>query len=535
MGGRASSYPNSIPAVALRSAERFGDRIAIVDGEIYLSFDELKEQMLTVSSSLISTGVQAGDRIALWAPNSAVWITSALGILACGAWLVPINTRFTAREVEPILRAVDASLLLVADGFIGGERLQGIKEANPTLRAIADPVLLPDPGEQSRPEWDGFLRRGSSVPRVVTSDRLAKLGPQDVSDVIFTSGTTGTPKGVMLRHGASLRAYSAFNDSFGVSEGDRVLIGLPFFHCFGYKAGWLVDLLAGATTYPLAVFDGKKVMEMVELHAITHLPGSPTMFWPLLDDPERRKHDLSSVRAAIVGGASIPVTLVRRLQDDLGIDRVLSGYGLTENHAVISFSLPGDSPELVATTVGKVLDGMEVITVDNYDQPLSRGAEGELWVRGYAQMSGYFGDPASTAAAFSDGWLRTGDVGTVDENGYIRITDRKKDIYVTGGFNVAPAEVENVLMTCEQISQAAVVGVPDDRMGEVGAAFVVPVPGLELPPEFVMRYIRERLANYKVPRYVNTVDSLPINPTGKVLKDELRALFSTIPHAGHTL
>ncbi len=535
MGGRASNYADSIPAVALRSAEQFGDRIAIVDGEVCLSFDELKEQMLTVSSSLISTGIRTGDRIALWAPNSAVWIASALGILASGAWLVPINTRFTAREVEPILRAVDASLLLVADGFIGDEKLQALKEANPTLRAIADPVLLPGPGTQSRPEWDGFLGRASSVSRVVAADRLAKLGPQDVSDVIFTSGTTGTPKGVMLRHGASLRAYSAFNDSFGVSEGDRVLIGLPFFHCFGYKAGWLVDLLAGATTYPLAVFDGKKVMEMVERHAITHLPGSPTMFWPLLDDPERTQHDLSSVRAVIIGGASIPVSLVQRLQDELGVEKVLSGYGLTENHAVISFSLPGDSPELVATTVGKVLDGMEVITVDNDDQPLSPGVEGELWVRGYAQMSGYFGDPASTAAAFSDGWLRTGDIGTVDENGYIRITDRKKDIYVTGGFNVAPAEVENVLMTCEQISQAAVVGVPDDRMGEVGAAFVVPVPGREVTPELVIRYVQDRLANYKVPHYVNTVGTLPTNPTGKVLKDELRALFATISRTGRTL
>ena len=535
MGGRASNYPDSIPAVALRSAEQFGDRIAIVDGEVSLSFEELKEQMLTVSSSLISTGIRTGDRIALWAPNSAVWIPSALGILASGAWLVPINTRFTAREVEPILRAVDASLLLVADGFIGDEKLQALKEANPTLRAIADPVLLPSPGTRSRPEWDSFLGRASSVPRVVAADRLAKLGPQDVSDVIFTSGTTGTPKGVMLRHGASLRAYSAFNDSFGVSEGDRVLIGLPFFHCFGYKAGWLVDLLAGATTYPLAVFDGKTIMEMVERHAITHLPGSPTMFWPLLDDAERTQHDLSSVRAVIIGGASIPVSLVQRLQDELGVERVLSGYGLTENHAVISFSLPGDSPNLVATTVGKVLDGMEVITVDNDDQPLSPGAEGELWVRGYAQMSGYFGDPASTAAAFSDGWLRTGDIGTVDENGYIRITDRKKDIYVTGGFNVAPAEVENVLMTCEQISQAAVVGVPDDRMGEVGAAFVVPVPGHEVTPESVIRYVRDRLANYKVPHYVHTVGTLPTNPTGKVLKDELRALFATISHAGSTL
>ena len=517
----------NVPELALRSAERFGDRVAVVDGDVCLTFREVKDQMVSVASSLVARGIQPGDRVGLWAPNSAVWITSALGILASGAWLVPVNTRFTPREVIPILSAVDAALLFVDDGFLGVQRLADLKHAAPTLRAIAEPVLLPGPGERTRPEWEAFLRGASAGHADEVHARMAKLGPDDVSDVMFTSGTTGTPKGVMLRHGTTLRAYTAINDSFGLGEGDRILIGLPFFHCFGYKAGWMLALLAGATSYPLAVFDGRKVMEMIGQHDITHLPGSPTMFWPLLDDPDRSTYDLSSLRVALLGGAFIPVELVRRLKQELGIETILSGYGLTETHAIISLSLPGDSPELVATTVGKVLDGLEVVTVDDDGRALPVGCEGELLVRGYTLMSGYYGDPAATDAAYSEGgWLKTGDVAVVDDKRYVRITDRKKDIYITGGFNVAPAEVENVLVGYDRISQVAVVGVPDDRMGEVGAAFVVPTVGATLTAEEVVAYGRERLANFKVPRHVHMVESLPTNPMGKVLKDVLRSSHS---------
>ncbi|MBO0729386.1 MAG: AMP-binding protein [Acidimicrobiaceae bacterium] len=511
------SSPRNIPDIALRSAQQFGDRTAIVDGDICLTFTEVRDEMLKVACALTATGIQPGDRIGLWAPNSAVWITSALGILASGAWLVPINTRFKATEVATILDTVDASLLFVSEDFVAKKQLEAI--------GLDAPVLLPGLGEATRPEWEAFLGRASGSDPEVVLDRISRIGPEDVSDVMFTSGTTGKPKGVMLRHGTTIRAYSDFNARYGVGEGDRSLVALPFFHCFGYKAGWMVDLLAGATTYPLAVFDTRTVMSMIERYAITHLPGAPTMFWSVLEDPDRARYDLSSVRASIIGAAAIPVELVRRVRDDLGVNTVLAGYGLTESHALVSISMPGDTPELVATTVGKVLDSLEVRTIDSEGRPLPPGAEGELMVRGHVQMTGYYRDPEATAAAFTDGWLHTGDIGTVDEQGYVRITDRKKDIYITGGFNVAPAEVENVLAACEKISQVAVVGVPDERMGEVGAAFVVPASGLPTTAEDIVAYARERLANFKVPRHVLLVDALPTNATGKVLKDELRSRF----------
>ena len=518
------SGPKNVPDIALQSAERFGNLPAVVDGEVVLSFVDVKEQMVAVAASLLASGVERGDRVALWAPNSAAWITSALGILASGASLVPLNTRFTGHEVVPILETVDARMVLAADQFLGPQRLDTLMTEGVALRSTQDLVLLPDPGIATRPEWDTFLRRGSNVGDDEVMNRIANIGSDDVSDVMFTSGTTGKAKGVMLRHGTTLRAYAAVNASFGLEEGDRILIGLPFFHCFGYKAGWMLALLSGATSYPLAVFDEEVVMAMVSRHAITHLPGSPTMFLPLLESPSRSSYDLSSIRVALLGGAFTPVELVRRLKAEVGIERMLNGYGLTETHAIVAISRPEDSAELVATTVGKVLDDVEVVTVDSDGRPQPNGIEGELLVRGYTQMTGYYGDPEATAAAYSDdGWLKTGDVGVIDEEGYVRITDRKKDIFITGGFNVAPAEIENVLAYEDRIAQVAVVGVADHRMGEVGAAFVVPAGESHITPDDVVAVCREKLASFKVPRYVYVVDALPTNAMGKILKDVLHA------------
>jgi HIP---CoA ligase len=516
----------SIPAAAMASTKKFGPMPAVVDGPVTLTFDDVREGMLDVAAALIADGIRPGDRIALWAPNSAVWICSALGILAAGSWLVPVNTRFKAPEVAHVLETVDASRLFVADRFLGTKTIEEARANSPRSRALAEPIWLPAPAEAHRPEWEDYLGLGGESTRQQAVDRILHLDPDDVSDVIFTSGTTGLPKGVMLRHGASLRAYRAFNDAFGVGAGDRVLIALPFFHCFGYKAGWMVDLLMGATTFPVALFDAITVMNTIDRNRITHMPGSPTMFWPLLDHARHKEFDLSSLRSVMIGGAFVPVELVRRLKEEVGIKAVLNGYGLTENHAIVSVCRADDPPEVAATTVGKVLDGLEVKVVDDGGRELGPGEEGELLVRGYTHMSGYYGDPVASESVFSDGWLLTGDVGTVDENRYVRITDRKKDIYITGGFNVAPAEVENSLLRCEGVGQVAVIGVPDDRLGEVGAAFAVPVPGTAITSEAIMEFARTNLANYKVPRSVEIVDALPVNATGKVLKQELRNRLS---------
>ncbi|GAA1867051.1 FadD3 family acyl-CoA ligase [Pseudonocardia ailaonensis] len=509
----------SQPAMALASAERFSDAPAVIDGGIELSFRDVARDLRRVAAGLVRRGVRPGDRVALWAPNSASWIVAALGVQAAGAWLVPLNTRFRGSEAAYVVERADARVLLVVDDFMGTDHVGLLREAAPDLAARTPVVRIPGPG---RDDWSGFLDEGSAEDRAEVGRRIAALGPDDVSDVIFTSGTTGAPKGVLLRHGASLRAYEAYNSGFGLAEGDRHLVATPFFHCFGYKAGWMLSLLVGAATVPVAVFDAGRALADVERLRVTHVPGSPAIFTGMLDHPERPGRDLSSLRVAIVAAASFPDRLVSRMRGELGLDTVMTGYGLTENHAIGTFTLPTDPDEIVDATVGRPADGVTVRIVAPDGSEVAAGTEGELLLGGYAHMTGYLDDPEATAETLVDGWLRTGDLAVQDENGYVRITDRLKDLYIMGGFNVAPAEVERSLSAMPAIARVAVVGMPDPHFGEVGAAFVVPRPGAVVTPEEVVAYARAAMANYKVPRLVTIVDELPVNASGKVLKQRLR-------------
>ncbi len=508
--------------MARAAAARFGTRDAVVDGDHRLSFVEVERAMLAVTRSLLARSVGPGDRVALWAPNSSSWIIAALGILGAQAWLVPMNTRLKGDEASYILGKTDASLLLAADGFLDTDFTASVRDVTPHLRALRDAVALPLPGEATTPSWDAFLSRGDEIPLERAEAAVAAGLPEDVSDIIFTSGTTGSPKGVMLRHGATLRGYQVFGEHFGLREQSRYVIPTPFFHCFGYKAGWMVSLMTGAVAFPLAVFDPGVVLELMERERITHMPGPPTMFSALLDHPSRAGRDLSELGHAIIGAASIPAVLVRRMREELGIGWILSAYGLTENHALATFTAPDDPPEVVATTVGRPLRDVEMRFVDDAGSDVPRGDPGEILLRGPYLFSGYYGDEEATARTVVDGWLHTGDVGLVDGDGDVRITDRKKDMFIVGGFNVAPAEVEKALLGMPGVAQVAVVGMPDDYFGEVGAAFVVARGDTGVTPEEVIAYARRHLANFKVPRRVEIVDQLPLNATGKVLKTTLR-------------
>ena len=508
------------------SAERFGAADAVVDGGRRLSFDAVADEMRRVAASLIASGIRQGDRVAIWAPNSAAWITTALGLQAAGAWLVPLNTRLKGAEASYILEKTDARALFVADGFLDNDYTGALRDAAPELRALRNVVAVPLPGAATAPGWDEFLASGGDLERVEESIDAGRA--DDVSDIIFTSGTTAAPKGVMLRHGASLRGYQLLAGRFGLKTGDRYVIPTPFFHCFGYKAGWMVSLMTGAVAYPLAVFDASAVLELIARESITHVPGPPTMFSALLDHPLRGDFDLTSLRHAFVGAASISPELIRRIREDLCVDEILAAYGLTENHALVSMTAPDDSAETVAATVGRPLPDVGVRIVDDDGTDLPTGAEGEVLVRSPFAMSGYFDDAEETARAIVEGWLRTGDIGVLDERGYLRITDRKKDFYIVGGFNVAPAEVETALVGMDGVAQVAVIGMPDDYYGEVGAAFVIVDDDARVTVDDVIAYAREHLAGYKAPRRVEVVESLPLNASGKVLKNELRQRLRVI-------
>jgi acyl-CoA synthetase (AMP-forming)/AMP-acid ligase II len=516
----APADERTIPRLALAAAERFGEASALEDGEKRLSFRDFWREGLRAARAFCAAGVRPGDRIALWAPNLWEWPVAALGLHAAGGVLVPLNTRMKGGEAGYVLRKSGARILVTLRGFLGTDYPALLRsEALPDLERTL--VLRGEPGEQTA--WGAFLAEGAQVSEDEARARALAVSPDDLSDVLFTSGTTGKPKGVMTCHGQNLRAFAAWSEVVGLRAGDRYLCVNPFFHAFGYKSGWLASLMRGATLLPQAVFDAQAVLERIGRDRISMLPGPPTLYQTILAHPERARFDLSSLRLAVTGAAAIPVELVRRMRDELGFETVVTGYGLTEACGIATMCRAGDDAETIATTSGRAIPGVEVICADRDGKQVARGEPGEVLVRGYNVMRGYFDDEVATREAIdADGWLHTGDIGVMDERGNLRITDRIKDMFITGGFNCYPAEIEGMLYGSGLCAQVAVIGVPDERQGEVGMAFVVPAPGRATTPEAVVAWCREHMANYKVPRRVEIVDALPTNASGKVTKFSLR-------------
>ncbi len=538
----------TIPGLVEDAAARFGGQEALVDPHgpggttIRLAYDQLAEQVATATRAIVANGIDRGDRVAIWAPNCAEWVVAALGAVGAGALLVPLNTRFKGTEAAYVLRESGARLLFTVQGFLGTDYPQMLDEAVAAGQKVPElerVVVLRTGDGQPRPktsagdqvvDWQVFLHEGGLCSADVAAGRTASITAGDLSDLVFTSGTTGHPKGAMTTHGQTLRTFATWSEVVGLRQGDRYLIVNPFFHTFGYKAGILACLMTGATMVPEPVFDVDRLLTRIEEERISVLPGPPTIFQAILDHPDRKGYDLSSLRLVVTGAALVPVELVEQLWSDLGVETVLTAYGLTEASGTVTMCRRGDAAEVIAGTSGRAIPDVEVRIVDPGGTDVATGEPGEIVVRGYNVMRGYFNDAEATDAAVDrDGWLHTGDIGVMDSAGNVAITDRLKDMYVSGGFNVYPAEVEAVLRLHPAVGQVAVIGVPDRRMGEVGMALVVPASGdgpEDLQGELV-DWARERLANYKVPRSVVALASLPTNASGKVLKRELRLQYAS--------
>ena len=515
--------PDTIPALTAAAADRFGDRVAVVDGDLQLTYGELLEEARAFGAGLVVAGVQPGERVALWAPNSARWIVSLLGLFQAGAVLVPINTRFKGPEAAPLLERSQAKVLVTVTDFLGTDHLALLREADAELPALETIVVLDGPVPADARSWDDLLASVTREARAEVEGRQAAVGPDDPSDILFTSGTTGTPKGVVQTHARTLLVATDWVAMTGLTAGDRYLMVNPYFHMFGLKAGILASVAAGATMLPEPVFDVDRALARVASEGVTVLPGAPTIYRAILDHPARGRHDLSSLRVAVTGAADIPVELIRRIFDELPFSVVITGYGLTEGGTAASTS-PGDDPETIASTVGRPRPGFELRIVDDQHHDVPQGEPGEILLRGGSIMSHYLDDPGATAAAVTpDGWLGTGDLGIIDEQGCLRIVGRSKDMFIVGGFNAYPAEIENALLRHPDVQQVAVIGIPDARLGEVGMAFVVPYAGSTPSADEIIEWSRAQMANYKVPRRVELIDELPLNATGKVVKDDLRA------------
>jgi acyl-CoA synthetase (AMP-forming)/AMP-acid ligase II len=515
---------SSIPAMVSRAGDDFGQLVAVRDGETSLTYAQLAEAADRFGAGLVESGVEPGDRVAIWCFNCAEWVVGVLGIFAAGAVLVPINTRFKGTEAADMLTRSRAKVLVTVTDFLDTDYVVLLEGTGIPLPDLATTVVVRGQVPGGALSWGDFVGRATPKGLDEVSRRSAALTADDPSDVLFTSGTTGVPKGVVMTHGRTLTIATDWVAMTGLSAGDVYLQVNPYFHMFGLKAGILASVAAGATMLPEPVFDVDRVLSRVASEKVTVLPGPPTLYQSILDHPARSDHDLSTLRVAVTGAADIPVELIRRVDAELPFSRVITGYGLTEGGTACGTS-DDDDAEAVATTVGRPRPGFEVRIVGEAGRDVAQGESGEVLLRGGSIMAGYLDDPDETAKVLTaDGWLHTGDLGSLDEAGRLRIVGRVKDMFIVGGFNAYPAEIENALLRHPAIAQAAVIGIPDIRLGEVGMAFVV----LSVPAssQDIIEWSRDQMANYKVPRAVEIVDALPLNATGKVMKETLRQQVS---------
>lgn len=529
------SSPLTIPALLDRGAALFAAHPALIEGELRVSYEELAAQARRTARAFLACGVRPGDRVAIWLPNRAEFVLALLGAQVMGASVVPLNTRYRGTEARVVLSGSRASVLVVCDGFLGVDYSTMLSEsAGPdasngpgplrgleNLHTVIDVGSGSGTGSTTTMSWRDFLAGAERVSTEQLAEAETSVGPETVCDVLFTSGTTGIPKGVMSAHRQTVGVAQMWARGASLTESDRYAVVNPFFHGFGYKAGIIAALCAGTTIYPVLTFDPVGLMELIERERITVLPGAPTIFLTLINHPRLRDFDLSSLRFAIAGSATVPETLFEEMLDILGFETVAQAYGLTEC-MVATQSRPGEDPRHVAETTGPACPGIEIRIIGSTGEDLPEGSDGEIWLRGENVMLGYFEDEEATAAAIDhDGWLHTGDVGRLDEHGCLKITDRIKDMFIVGGFNVYPAEIENVLTSHPDVVEAAVIGVPDDRMGSVGRAHVVLRSGAPLDVEALTAFCKTRLANFKVPREVVAVSEFPRNASGKILKKDL--------------
>ncbi|MFC4584550.1 AMP-binding protein [Sphaerisporangium corydalis] len=549
-GGSAGGVPDwgTIPRMLRDQAARHPGVTVIADGDTRLTLAGLRDRAALIARGLMALGVERGDRVAIWGLNDVHWAAGAYGIWDAGAVIVPLSSRYKGIEAAEVLRATGARVLIMGDNLDGappfaevlalaagahvpapphGRAYGGPDDGDdadggrpyaglPELRHAIVPEGLPHPGAL---QPSAVLSAAARVSERAAEERALGLRPEDLCEIMSTSGTTGTPKGVMLDHGQVVRGYWDWAEIVTLAEGDRYPVIAPFAHGFGLNAGLVAGVMRGATLIPVRTFTPGGFRELVQEGRITILAGAPTLFHRLLDEVDLTGH---SVRVAICGAAAVPAELIHRLLREAGLERVINAYGLMEG-TVVSMTRAGDPVEVIASSTGRPVPGIEVRVVGDDGRDVPAGERGEILQRGYGVMRGYWGEPDKTAEVIEDGWLHTGDIGTLDGDGNLAVVDRKKELFIVNGFNVSPAEVEGLLLHRRDLAQAAVVGVPDERSGEAGRAFVVPRPGAAPDPAEIIGWARGNMSNYKVPRRVFVVDALPVNANGKVDKARLRA------------
>lgn len=517
------------------AADGSREALVVTHQKIRWTYAELKSRSDAFASGLLALGLQPGDRVGIWSPNCAEWTIAQFATAKAGLILVNINPAYRLSELEHVLRAVGCRALITATRFKSSDYLAMIRELAPELGGTNGDLLsarLPElrhviaiSGKHDGCfSFDWVMERGKQVGSGRLESVSAAVQMDDAVNIQFTSGTTGLPKGATLSHHNLINNAFFVGEATGIEPGSRVCIPVPLYHCFGMVMGNLGCVTHGATmVYPSESFDPLRTLETLEAERCDVLYGVPTMFIAQLNHPEFLRFDLSSLRRGIMAGAPCPIEVMKEVASKMHMSEITIAYGMTETSPV-SFQSSRDDPlELRVSTVGRIQPHLEVKIVDRHGQVMPRGEAGELCTRGYSVMLGYWNDEARTKEAIdSAGWMHTGDLATIDEEGYCRIVGRIKDMVIRGGENIYPREVEEYLYRHPDIQDVQVFGVPDAKYGEELSAWIIARAGAALDEEGVRRFCQDRISHYKIPRYIRFVEAFPSTVTGKVQKFAMR-------------
>lgn len=500
----------------------------------YRQFDQLCRK---VAKGLVALGIEKGEHVAIWASNTPEWLTAQFASAKTGAVLVTVNTNYQLSELEYVLKQSDATTLILMESYRGTSYIDilyklipELKESEPgklaseRLPFLKNIILMGDKRHPGMYLWDDILKLSGSVSEKALDHRMERLKEHDVINMQYTSGTTGFPKGVMLTHSNLANNAANIAECMNLSRKDRMCIPVPFFHCFGCVLGTLACVTSGATMVPVQEFNPKEVLSAVETEKCTALHGVPTMFIAELNDQDFASYDLSSLRTGIMAGSNCPIEVMKKVINNMGMSEITIAYGQTEASPVITQTRVNDSLKRRVETVGRALPNVEVkITEPGTNQEVARGVQGELCTRGYHVMKGYYKNSEDTAAVIDeDGFLHTGDLAVMDEEGYCRITGRLKDMIIRGGENIYPREIEEFLYKHPNILDVQIVGVPDETFGEEVSAWIKLKSGASMTADELKEYCKGKIARYKIPRYIAFVEEFPMTASGKVQKFKLR-------------
>jgi fatty-acyl-CoA synthase len=524
-----------------RISEEHPDNTALVvrHQKIRWSYQEFRQQVDRLATGLLALGIEPGDRVGIWGPNSYEWVLTQFATAKIGAIMVCINPAYRLFELEYVLNKVECKAIIAAKEFKSSKYLS-------MLNTLAPEIATCEPGylrSEKLPNLTTVIRMGDeqspgmfnfeqvcSLGDTGGYERLAELaatlGPDDAINIQFTSGTTGNPKGATLTHCNILNNGYNAGQGMGFTPDDTLCMPVPLYHCFGMVLGVLACITTGATiVLPSPVYDPVSTLAAVEEEKCTALHGVPTMFVTELDHPDFDTFDVSTLRTGIIAGAPCPEELMKRIIGDMHMENVLIGYGQTELSPVNHLTLPEDSLENRTQTVGRPIPYIEVKIVDENDRVVPIGEQGEICTRGYSVMLGYWNDEEKTAETIVNGWLHSGDLGTMNEYGYVRITGRIKDMIIRGGENIYPREIEEFLFTHPKISEVQVFGIDDPKMGEEVCAWVQLKEGRMATEEEIRDFCKGQISHFKIPRYIRFVDEFPMTVTGKIRKIEMRAMM----------